>query len=487
MKKIVLFIIHCSLFIALCSLPLYASGKTETTEVPVLNNQWVLLITAFDYSLLPSGRHITGDVIARELTDRLKTINYRLRISPEYAFYESHAWQESIRSASRSISQKQDERALLLFRGETDRRYQTNLNRIDADLERLWENLWALESQRPLINTEPEFTLSPTNVGGTFPAVPRAATEHRFLQSQRADAFLTGEIRQFHGRYFIRLRLFTLYTNSFVYEDDIIFSLEDMTGAIDEIATRLTAVISGTRPAAITVQADPPESQILINQSFAGRGTVSARERPPGMITIAVAAEGYNPMTIETELVSGELTEVAVSLGPQLFSEVTIDSAQAQSASVYHGALYVGSSPLTLRLPIEQLNYVLIETAGGEQGRAVFTSPDMPGESISLSLAVRMPPNPAERRVNRARRRSYWAWGTVWITGITAWVTNGIYSSQLAVLPNSSSGEFFQSTQTMYYVSTGALAAFGVAIINYFIQMPRYLYTASQGATPVVR
>ena len=466
---------------------LFAKGSDDTTETDPLNSEWVLCITAFDYSQLPQVRHIAGDVITRELVDRLNTINYRLRISPEYAFYEGHAWQQSVSAIARSISSKQNERALLLYRGEPGWRYQRNLKRVDDELAKLQEDLALKEAERPLISREPEFKLSQANLAGTFPPPPPPGTEYRFVSSQRADAFLAGEIREFHGRYYIRLSLYTLYTNSFVYEDDIIFSLEDSRGAVEEISARLTAVLSGNKHSVVVVRADPPEAQILINQNFAGRGSVSEREYPPGRIVIAVAAEGYNPQTVETELGAGELTEISVNLSPLLYADVDISTLSGIPAAVYQGALYVGEAPLTLRLPIDYLSYVMAETKEGDQAKIVFTMPDMPDESFDLSLRMRTPLPSGQNRVNKARSRYYWAWGGTWITGIAAWMTYGMFNGQREVLPMSSSQDFHDSTQQMYYVSTGAIIAVGAVAAYHLFELVRYLHVATDKATPIAR
>jgi len=361
-----------------------------------------------------------------------------------------------------------------------------NVKKIDADIKKLSDTLAEKEAEKPLIHIEPSFGLTQANINGTYPAPPAAGGERRFCQSQKADAFLTGEVREFHGRYYINLRLFTLYTNSYIYEDDIIFSMEDTDGAVEEIAARLTAVLSGNEPALVAVTADPPESQVLINRNYAGRGTVEARELPPGQITVAVAAEGYSPITVETELVTGELTDVAVTLSPLQYANVNINVLDGAGSSVYLGALYMGEAPLTLRLPLNQLEYITVENRK-EMAKAVFSSPDLPSDTFDLSLKTKIPPPSGEQRVNKARKWYYWAWGGTWLTGITAWITYGIYSGQNAALEKSNSQEFYNRTRAVYFISTGAIVAVGVAIGYEVFQMGRYLYTANEDATPIIR
>jgi hypothetical protein len=487
MKKLIIFFslltVHCSLL----TLPLFASGKTDDEEKK-LNNEWVLCVTAFDYSDLSPAWRIPGEVMARDLVNKLRAVIYRLRISPEYAYYEGYAWRQSVLAAARALSNKQDERSLLFYRGEPEWRYQRNLKNIDAQIEKLREDLERIEAEKPLINNEPVFRLSEPNLSGTNPEPPQPGQEFRFCQTQKCDAILFGQVLDYHGRFYIRVRLYALYTQSFVYEDDIIFSMEDSAGAMDEITARLAAVLAGNRPAVVTVRADPPESQILINQNFAGRGTVDAREQPPGKVIVSVSAEGYNSEIVETEFLAGELTEIDVNLSPLQFADVNVSVPATLSAAmpdeddvlVYHGSMFMGFAPLTLKLPVNQLDYVTAEQRGGGAAKAVFNTPDMPGGTFNLVFTLKIPPA-GERRVNKARGRAYWAWGGVWISGIAAWITNGIHTGYSAAMPGS------PQEQTMGMVSTGSLILFGAAALYNVVQMVRYLYTAGQNVTPIVK
>jgi TolB-like protein len=480
-----LFTLHFSLFIFS---PLFSLGKKDTAEPVVLNNEWILCVTAFDYSLLPPARRIAGDVFTRDLLTKLESVNYRFRISPEYAYYESYAWQQDVSAAAKALSNKQNERSQMLFRGEVDWKYRQSLKRIDTEIEKLQEALAQKEAEKPLINTGPSFGLSQANTSGTYPAPPNPGEERRFCQNQKADAFLAGQIREFHGRYYINLRLFTLYTNSWVYDDDIVFSLEDSDSAVDEITARLSAVLAGTRPATVAITADPSESQILINRGYAGRGTVEARERPPGEVTIAVSADDYTPETVVVGLAPGEQVDIAVTLTPLLYSDVHIDAPGYEGAWVYQGSMYIGEAPLILRLPIGQLNYITMENQG-RMAKAVFTAPDMPDMAYTVSLKLKESSSADQRKVNKARNWYYWAWAGTWVTGITAWVTYGMYNSQFSALSVNADVDspLYDSTVQLWYISSGAIIALGVAVAHEIFQMGRYLYTATEGAVPIVK
>jgi hypothetical protein len=431
-------------------------------------------------------------VFLRSLTDAIKTVNYRIRISPEYAYYEDYAWSQARTAAAKALNAKLDERALLLYQGEPDWKYRQNLKKRDNEIIKLREAFEQKEAEKPNINREPAFMLTQANRDGNFPPAPNEGGEYRFCQSQKADAFLTGAIQDFYGRYYVTLRLYVLYTRSFIYESDIVFSADDIEDAVAEIAGRLTAVLAGSKPAAIAIRAEPEDTLILINQSFAGRGTVEPREMPQGKKTVVFSLDGYKPQTVETELFEGELTEINVSLSPLEYADMNITVPGKTGVSVYQGALYAGEAPLTLRLPLDQLDYITVTAEGGERAEAVHYTPMYPDESRTLSLRVKIPPPQGQKRVNRARRQYYWAWGGTWISGIAAWISYGIYTEQSAAFSQGqmsgiANQNFYDDTVRMYYVSMGAIILTGAAVAYEVFRMARYLYTATEAAVPVVK
>ena len=474
-------------FFSLLSIPsLFALGNKDADDAKYLNDEWFLCVTAFDQAEMPSAWQLGGNALTRNLVEKLHSVSYRIRISPEYAYYESYAWQQEVGTAARALANKQNERSQLLYRGDPNWRYRQDLKKADEDIKKLAVTLAEKEAQKPLIHREPAFKLTEGNLSGTYPAPPQRGGERRFCQSQKADAFLTGTIREYHERYYITLRLFTLYTNSWVYEDDIIFSLEDSGGAVEEITARLNAALSGSKTAAVAVATAPPEAQILINRNYAGKGTVPARDHPPGNIIIAVAAEGFDPETVEERLAPGELAEIDITLNPLQYSDVFIDTPGKTGASVYHGAMYMGEAPMSLRLPLEQLEYISVEGMI-ERARGVFTTPGLSSDTMTVSFNLKIPPHAGEKRVNKARRWYYRAWGGAWIAGIAAWVSYGMYTSQRDILPLSGDPAFYDNTKRLYYVSMGALIATGVAVGHNFFQLGRYMYAATENAVPIIK
>jgi len=466
--------------------PLFAKGQSDETEIRTQNDEWFLCITNFDAGTLPADKKNISDVVSRELTDRLKSINYHTRISPEYAYYEGYAWERTRASAAKTLSAKIDERSRQIYMGEPDWKYRQNIVRIDAEIKKLKEDLEEIDNNPPPINKEPVFKLTSGNLNLVFPDAPEAGGENRFCITQRADAFLTGNITDFHGRYYLKLRLYTVYTKSFVWEDSAIFSYGDIGGAIDEVTRKLIIVLSGNRPAAVAVKAEPETALVLINRSFAGRGEASLKEYPPGNITVTASAPDHESIVLETELVSGKLTEINLKLNPIEYVNTEISGNGRNN--VYHGALYIGEAPLTLRLPANNFEYIEMENLNGGRGSVVFKTPDSADFTQSVSVKISLPLK--KGRVDKERRGYYWAWGSQWITGIATWILYYTYvGSNNAATYGYNQGnvtqEFIDSNANLYYFSLGAAVAFGVASLYGIYRMIRYIYYSGKDSASV--
>ena len=464
--------------------PLSASGKKDNTIVKTQNDEWILCVTRFNTSSLPLDKAVIVSVISREIVQRLKTISYRTRISPEYAYYEEFAWSRARTAAAKAIASKMDERSAEVFKGDPGWRYRRTIAKIDDDLIKLRGNLTEIENSAPLINKQPVFKLTGANLNLSFPAVPAKGGENKFCADQRSDAFLSGTIIDFYGRFLLSLKLYTLYTQSYVWEDSIIFSQENIDDAVNEIIQKLSIVLSGNEPAFLTINAEPDETLILINRSFAGRGSVDKLEMPPSAVTITASAPDHESVTLKTVLSADEITEININLNPIKYVDVEI--AEEVKGRVYHGALYVGAAPLTLRLPVYSLEYFEMETANSHRGSIVFETPDPSDNTRSFSIRTRLPLQSG--RVDKDRRIYYWTWAGIWFSGITYWIANHTYNDARSVYLAGQirNPDFYNDIKVMQYVRIGALSSLGAIGAYSVYRFIRYIYTANRGSTPLV-
>jgi hypothetical protein len=499
-----------ALFFLLSPALLFPLGKKEEEPKELRDTEWVLSVTAFDVSALPESRRVIGELLQRSLVDSLNSVSYRIRVSPEYTWYEGRAWARSQGAAAKALAAKREERDNLLFRGDPGWRYRRSLKTLEGDIKKLEEALRKAEAEKPLVEEEPVFRFTQGNQDGNFPAPPGAGKEYRFCLDQKADAFLTGAVSEYYGRIFIALKLYAAYTGAYIYEDRIVFSSDDIVAAAAELSGRLTMAVSGAAPAELAVTTGLPESVILLNHSFAGQGEVERREHPPGKVTVEILASGYESAQGEAELKSGELTEIAVNLRPLNLQPVHIESGEETGLSVYLGAEYMGETPLTLMLPLNRLEHIYAESPREETMELVFpvkppgdgtnSLPIWPsrnksggifGEKSFLEdnkLVLYTKPIPmGEGRVDRVRRQYYWAWAGTWITGIAAWMLYGNYQSQydsLVIRPNP---DMYDSTLQASYMAMGSIGLVSLAVLVEFIQMGRYIYTAGEDAPAMIK
>ncbi|GHV88323.1 hypothetical protein AGMMS50267_06830 [Spirochaetia bacterium] len=463
-KKSFAFVL-AALFVCGAVFPVYAKARQEEKETPPLNTEWVFCVTSFDTSALPPARRIIGEVLQANLVGSLKAVEYRVRVSPEYAWYESTAWLRARAAAGKSISDKRLLRDQLLYQGYPAWRYKRDRALIDKDIIKLEEAYQTAEAHIPVIETKPVFKMTSDNYANVFPKPPAAGGEYRFCLNQKADAFLAGQITEYHNRIYIALRVYAVYTRSIIFEDNALFSPEDINMAVSELSGRLVTAIEGTSPAKIVVKAEPPEAVIAINREFAGRGSTTVIERAPGEVEVSVSAPDYTTQTVTVDIPKGELADLSFNLMPLASSLFEVQIPGKDGSAVYQGALYVGQTPFSLQLPINQAEYITVETRGGEKGTTIIPKGSgygVQGTATLLSIPVARPPD--DGRVNKYRRKFYGAWGRLWIALPAYMLINGLSESIASAYNNNpqKTQEQYDTAQLYYWLTTGSqIAAIG--------------------------
>jgi formylmethanofuran dehydrogenase subunit E-like metal-binding protein len=137
---------------------------------------------------------------------------------------------------------------------------------------------------------------------------------------------------------------------------------------------------------------------------------------------------------------------------------------------------------------LNQLEYVELEPSRSESGKAVFHTPAEAG--VTNYLALPASASTERGRVEKARRWYYWGWGGTWITGITAMLAYGLYTSYdeaFNMRNGAVSSDFNSQYSTMNYIYIGSLAVAGLAVAHEIFQMVRYINIANKDATPYVK
>ncbi|MDR2068604.1 MAG: hypothetical protein LBP71_01915 [Spirochaetaceae bacterium] len=481
----------CSLVFLLASVPaVFGRGKTQEEPKEPLNPEWTLCISALDITKLSPGRQFIGDILARDLVYALTRVERRERSTPEYAYYEGAAWSKTRTEAAKSLTVKRNERDLLLFKGEPDWKYRNQLKTIEAEITKLEQALEKTESESPPIAAKPAFILTEANRNGSFPPPPEAGGEYSFCVNQSADALLFGEVLEYFGRINLNLKLYALYARSFIYEDTIIFSPENINSAMTELANRLAGEISGTLPAMVVVKTDPEDALIMIQNSFTGLGKTDVLEYPPGEVIIETFAENHGLISTPVELHSGELTELTLTLPPTPQERFDLDvPGSSPKGALYRGALFIGEPPLSITVPKNQYEYIWIETPGGNTDSVAFSAaPERSGSLITFKPS--MPYLPEEDRVEKARHKFYGAWGRFWIALPLTVFLYGISTAYAPTIHGQNSGLYLQSSNALLhnaYISLGAIALTSFFTAEWLYRTFGYISTASEDAVPLLK
>jgi len=364
--------------------PLFARGKQEEKKSERQFSEFVLCITAFDVSALPQSQRVLGPILQREFAWEMNKIHHRLRSDTELLRYEEAAWTAAKRQAAAKLAVKREERDNLLFQGYPNWKYKKELKRINKELEILEEEYKIALEEKPVIEETPLFKLIAANTGATpaFPQPPAKGNEESFLRSNNADAFLTGKFRLLYGRIYAEFCIYTR-SSSFVYQDTLIFSSEDLNKAADEIKQRFLSALINTDLIRLVLYSDPKDARIEVNGRFAKSG--ETMELPPGPVTIKINAEEHQGISREIELEEGE-QELAFTLKP--FTQETMGiSFSGPNSALYLGALLIMKNPPA---PPEE---EAVETTGEEADDEAANKPEesetiMAGQEGSAEQAV---------------------------------------------------------------------------------------------------
>jgi hypothetical protein len=503
-----LFTVSLLLIFLLAGAGLSASGKKEAGEEPrPVNAEWILCVTEIDTSGLPLYRQMMGEAAARSLAAAVSKQRLRFRGEEESGYYRDYAWAKSRANAAKALQAKREERDTLVYRGDPAWKYRKNLRTADEAILKLEGDLAKIDASAPAVEMTPALRLSDSNSRGVYPRPPEPGSEYRFCGDQKADAFLAGSLSEYYGRIYLSVKMYTVHTLSYSFEEYILFSSADMNEAMDEISVRLAAAAAGTEPSAVTVHAAPPDAMTLIDGVYAGTGGIHYRS--PGEAEIAVRADNHYPASFSLRLNAGELAELFINLSPLSLAAFEAGVPGGPGSRVYLGSLYMGETPLTLNVPETGFSYISVETPEGGvasmvyrdnslvKGGAQFVRREENGSLIgSAVFNPAAPVNPEEKRVERARRDFYTAYGVFWFILPASLITAGIaqtyiyannYVMAYGLYDNEKRRNIYDNAVTGQYVQGAAYGIMGAALGVTFFQIFRYLYASGGDATPIVK
>jgi hypothetical protein len=526
--------LNSKLWLFLCFLSavsnLYSGGKAEN-EISAIDSEYKLCITEFDVSDLPPAQLTLGSILQNRFAARLRGVDHRVRSGPEIEACRQRAFSRARELVVTRLVSKRQERDDLLYKGYPRWKYKKELKLIESGIQKLEDELAETETSAWRVDPAPLFTLTETS----FPPPPSPGEEDLFLDTQNADAFLSGKLTAYYGRIYVHL---TLYSRdaAVTFEDGVIFSYEEMNAATADILDRVEQAVSGTARSALTVIARPENARILVNGKFAVNGEKTLVN--PGPVSVSVSADGYENFSGTLDLVSGEDAETGVTLA-RVDSEILTLSLEDNGLSsedgglspgegglptedsnlpsdeggpssdegslslgdssiflpggtrVYIGALYAGIIPeggeLEIAVPRDHYRYINVETEDGRTGEIIVLGAEEDGRQRFVEFAPAAVPGRDEKPVEKRRRQFYGAWGRLWIALPLAFLLDGIAQSYANAYNSSGTGNsgLYDRAQTSFYISRGAMITAGIFGAESLIRLVLYVSAASKEAVPL--
>ncbi|MDR1867035.1 MAG: PEGA domain-containing protein [Treponema sp.] len=469
-------LIVCALTV---TVPVFSQGNAEETEETILNPEWVLCVTACEYSSLPLAQQYLGSLYIRSIVYNLGKVQHRARSSAEREYYTVAARNSARTVAARELAAKRLERDQLFFRGNSQQAYKKALKTLDKTIETLEQTVLNIETAPLTVEPRPQIRLATVNEQQHYPPPPRPGFEGSVCVANGADALLSLSLSPFHGRIVATIKLWTIASAAYTYEDSILFSLEDSTEALEELITPFIAAVSAEAPATLNVHTTPADTLVSVNGVLVR--DIKNEKFMPGTAEISVSADGYETNTTVVELKSEELTELFVDLRPFGNRSLIVDA--QQPSRVYRGSEYLGDTPLHVTIPADQTEYLRLESMDGRTASAIIEG----GAPLSNATALKPFLNytSPQAELEKKRRQFYNAFGRFWLTLPIAILATGINSSETVA------GNLFPNIQlnrplTMS-ITVGSWVLFGLTTAEVIYRASRYIGFASEGVPSTIR
>ncbi|MDR0644289.1 MAG: hypothetical protein LBG05_05160 [Treponema sp.] len=473
---------------------LNALGSEEAAPAPV-NTEWVFVMTSIDIFGVPTPMQSIGNVVEKSLYQRLHSISSHRCAGEEYQYYKNKAWAKVRTDAAKKLADKRTQRDAVVFQGNPEWKYKKSIKTIDGDILKLEEEFRNADAKAPYIAEEVVFKFAEANRSGIFPVPPKSGGERQFCIAQKADAFMSGVITEYHGRVLLKLKVWSLAFNAFIYENNILFSAEDAFVAVGELTAELIETISGYRSARIAVRTDAPDALIFIGDNLVEKAEEETLQ-PPGKVSVTVSAGNRKTVSVPLELAEDENVEVSVPLAPIELAPMSItafDKTGELTAPVYKGALYLGNTPFTFDLPVNVFDYFRVEMEGNRGSLAVFEN--TPNEASGIKrLKTRLLPDPEKKPVEKARDRMYLSYGLFWMSLPLAMVAGfpwegggGMYGSAFKEAQTSPTADNAARAETLLAVSIAATVAVGLTIADTVYRAVKYFTIANDNSPVLVK
>jgi len=466
--------------------PLFCLGTAEGPKQAVAGEKGeaVVYVCDVDVSQMPSEQRIAGARIRSALVQILTEIGERNRSSVEIDRYKDSLWQERKNTAAKALSDARNNRDMLLFKGYSKQKYESELAKITVTIHDLEKKLDLVSKEQPTIAEKARLVLHKDTANGTFAPEPKSGDRRKFCQDRGIDLLITSSLRELYGRWVLSYGIYRSVDDTVLYFDTVAFAPEELASMLPNLASALYQGLSGSPTGAIKITAQPESAEIVVDETVVGRGTTPVLEGPPGSLSVYVTKSGYYPASFSLDRMPNTVSTARISLSPLALHSFEITSPLSDPLTLYIDGLYRGEAPLTLEIPQGRYTLQVVKGAGNNQLQSiplVLTTQDG-----TLVLPDQYLQSPGEKPVEKARKQFYGAFGRFWIALPMAFLLNGIANTYINAINYGGSQNLMDPATKLYYSSQAAWVLTGVFLGESLYRLGSYVYIANRGSSPVV-
>ncbi len=375
--------------------------------------------------------------------------------------------QSRIEAASASIQKnllaKISERDLLLFKGYSNWKYTSLLNKAVASIDEQHELLAIERSHSYAVPEKARLRFHATNEGGTLLSFDKEGDMDSFAATNALDAMLITGMREHYGYLVFSWKLYRRWERAVVMEDEIMFSRHSRDEAADETARLLASRLSGHALSLVAIRSLPSNSHVAID----GRRIVPDQTYilNVGKHHVTVDSEGYHPLSAFFNLAGADSIVLRPDMRPVELSDTIIEVYADESVnqdtetglqllggvSVTLNNEYSGETPLTLALPLGETHILGFSKPGYESRSILYQHDGQARAQFMLPVLQR-----DKQGVKLSRKAFYKAFGMFFLSVPLAMIATGVHDSYNDAL--ASTGNAVYSTgELLSLISMGAL------------------------------
>jgi len=423
-----------------------------------------------------------GSFLVNDAEENLSTLIPRL-IYDEVSTLERHEISEAEKAllAREILDVKESE---ILF--ELSRLHQSRDNLL-FDLNSSLAAIRKLEKEIQTKNAElsywrgysPSRISIPDSIPINFPEAPNKeplwnlgiSSPRMYRQSNGLDMLIIGSITRVGDYYGIEVSALERSGEAVIWEG--VGADEDFARISREISERLRGLLLGRQWASLTVQTEPSNAVIIVNQDGGdGIGYWSDSSLPPGAFSLEITAAGYKPKIISDTLAANETRFIEVKLEPSDSPQILIRTIPT-GANLRLGNIWIGKTPMAIDAPNK--TFALTVEKDGYKKRVVPLYPDTERLTIPLDLEISDPveelTNARKKLYNSIALFSFSLAPTVILIGVSRNYANrtGIYSP--------GTEDYFRAYEAYLYTygfMWGSVAINAGLLSNVLIRIARY-------------